>query len=163
MKSVLILRHAKSSWKHPEQNDHERPLNKRGKRDASLLGSVIKNENLLPEFVISSDAKRASSTAKMVAKAAGYKGEIGFNKSLYEARPMVYIDVLHDLSNEYVRVLIVGHNPGVEELAGMLTQEEHELSTCSLVHVKLPINKWGELDYNTKGKLLGIWHPRDLT
>lgn len=163
MKSVLILRHAKSSRKNPKQSGNERPLTKRGKRDAPLMGELIKNEHLVPEFIISSNAKRASSTAKMVAKAAGYKGGINLNQSLYAARPSDYIDVLRNLSNEYARVLIIGHNPGLEELVGTLTEEEHGLSTCSLAHVELRINKWAELDYNTKGKLLGIWHPRDLT
>jgi phosphohistidine phosphatase len=76
MKSILTLRHAKSSWKHPELNDHDRPLNKRGKRDAPLMGELLKNELLIPEFIISSDAKRAHSTAKIVAKAAGIKEKL---------------------------------------------------------------------------------------
>jgi phosphohistidine phosphatase len=162
MKSVLILRHAKSSWTHPELNDHDRPLNKRGKRDAPLIGELLKNEQLIPEYIISSNAKRADSTAKIVAKAAGYKGEIALNQSLYAARPAAYIDVLRHLSNEYARVLMVGHNPGLEELVSMLTGESHSLSTCSLVHIQLRVNKWTEMDNKTKGKLSGIWHPRDL-
>jgi phosphohistidine phosphatase len=166
MKSVLILRHAKSSWTHPELNDHDRPLNKRGKRDAPLIGELLKNEHLIPEFIISSNAKRAHSTAKIVAKAAGYKGEIALNQSLYAARPAAYVDVLRDLSNEYARVLMVAHNPahnpGLEELVSMLTGESHSLSTCSLVHIQLRVNKWTEMDNKTKGKISGIWHPRDL-
>jgi len=162
MKSILILRHAKSSWKHPELSDHNRPLNKRGKRDAPLMGELLKNEHLIPEFIISSDAKRAHSTAKIVAKASGYKEEIVFNQSLYAAGPAAYIDVLRDLSNEYTRVLMVGHNPGLEELVSMLTGESHSLSTCSLVHIQLRVNKWTEMDNKTKGKLSGIWYPRDF-
>ena len=74
-----------------ELNDHDRPLNKRGKRDAPLIGELLKNEHLIPEFIISSNAKRAHSTAKIVAKAAGYKGEIALNQSLYAARPGQYL------------------------------------------------------------------------
>ena len=162
MKSILILRHAKSSWKHPELNDHDRPLNKRGMRDAPLIGEFLKNEHLIPDFIISSNAKRAHSTAKIVAKASGYKREIVLNQSLYAAQPTAYIDVLRDLSNEYARVLIIGHNPGLEELVSMLTRESHSMSTCSHVHIQLRINKWTEMDNKTKGKLSGIWHPRDL-
>src|SRR5436309_10249617 len=162
MKSILILRHAKSSWKHPELSDHNRPLNKRGKRDTPLMGELLKNEHLIPEFIISSDAKRAHSTAKIAAKASGYKEEIVFNQSLYAAGPAAYIDVLRDLSNEYTRVLMVGHNPGLEELVSMLTGESHSLSTCSLVHIQLRVNKWTEMDNKTKGKLSGIWYPRDF-
>ena len=159
MKSILILRHAKSSWKHPDVNDHDRPLNKRGKRDAPLMGELLQDKHLVPDFIISSTAKRARSTAKAVAKAAGYKGEINFNQSLYAAPPTAYIDVLHDLSNEYARVLMIGHNPGLEQLVNMLSGEEHTMPTCSLVHVQLRINSWTEVDYKTKGKLLGIWNP----
>jgi phosphohistidine phosphatase len=81
MKSVLILRHAKSSWKHPELADHDRPLNRRGKRDTPLMGRLLKKEDLVPEIIISSTATRARSTAEAVAKSSGYKGEIILNKS----------------------------------------------------------------------------------
>jgi phosphohistidine phosphatase len=162
MKSVLILRHAKSSWKHPDVNDHDRPLNKRGKQDAPRMGELLQNEHLVPDFIISSTAKRASSTAKAVAKAAGYEGDITLNQSLYAAPPTAYIDVLRGLSNEYTRVLIVGHNPGLEQLVNMLSGEEHTMPTCSLVNVQLRINSWSEINYKTKGRLLGVWKPRDL-
>lgn len=161
MKSVLILRHAKSSWKHPDVNDHDRPLNKRGKRDAPYMGELLRDKDLVPDFIVSSTAKRARSTAKAVAKAAGYKGEITLNQSLYAASPTAYIDVLRDLSNKYAQVLMIGHNPGLEQLVDMLTGEEHTMSTCSLVHVQLRINSWNEMDYKTKGRLLGIWKPSD--
>jgi len=161
MKSILILRHAKSSWKLPDVTDHDRPLNKRGKRDAPHMGEIIQDKNLVPDFIISSTAKRAHSTAKAVAKAAGYKGDIALNQSLYAAPPTAYIDVLHDLPNKYTRVLLVGHNPGLEQLVNMLSSEEHTMPTCSLVHVQLCINTWSEIDYKTKGKLLEIWNPSD--
>ena len=159
MKYVLILRHAKSSWKHADVNDHDRPLNKRGKRDAPHMGELLQNEHLVPDLIISSTAKRASSTAKTVANAAGYEGDIALNQSLYAAAPTAYIDVLHDLSNEYARVLMIGHNPGLEQLVNMLSGEEHTMPTCSLVHAQLRINSWTEIDYKTKAKLLGIWNP----
>ncbi len=159
MKSILILRHAKSSWKDADVNDHDRPLNKRGKRDAPHMGELLQDKHLVPDFIISSTAKRAHSTAKAVAKAARYKGDITLNQSLYAAPPTAYIDVLHDLSNKYSRVLMVGHNPGLEQLVSMLSGEEHIMPTCSLAHIQLRINSWTEVDYETKGKLLGIWNP----
>jgi len=87
MKSVLVLSHAKSSWKHPELADHHRPLNKRGKRDSPLMGRLLKKEDLVPYIIIISTAIRARATAQAVAKASGYKGEIVLNKSLYAAGP----------------------------------------------------------------------------
>jgi phosphohistidine phosphatase len=74
MKSVLILRHAKSSWKDPDLPDHDRPLNKRGKHDAPLMGRLLKREDLVPDVIISSTAMRARATAEAVAKGSGYKG-----------------------------------------------------------------------------------------
>ena len=79
------------------------------------------------------------------------------------AGPEVYLGVIHALSDEYVRVLIVGHNPGLEELVELLTGEIHLMPTCSLAHVKLNVDKWSDIDNKIKGQLAGIWRPRDLT
>jgi phosphohistidine phosphatase len=163
MKSVLLLRHAKSSWKQPKLADHNRPLNKRGKRDAPLMGRLLKKKGLVPDIIISSTAIRARATAEAVAKASSYKGEIFLNKSLYAAGPDAYLNVMHHLSNEYVRALIIGHNPGLEELVEMLTGEIHLMPTCSLAHVKFRVDKWSDIDNKIKGKVAGIWRPRDLT
>ena len=163
MKSILVLRHAKSSRKDPDLTDHNRPLNKRGKRDAPRMGRLLKKEHLVPDAIISSTAMRARDTAEAVAKASGYRADITFNGSLYAAGPQAYIDALHDLSDDYVRVLIIGHNPGLEELVEMLTGEIHLMPTCSLAHVKLRVGKWLESDYKIKGQLAEIWRPRALT
>ena len=85
MKSVLVLCHAKSSRKNPDLTDHDRPLNKRGKRDAPLMGRLLKKKGFVPDNIISSTPIRARSTAEAVAKASGYKGEIVLDKSLYAA------------------------------------------------------------------------------
>ena len=163
MRSVLLLRHAKSSWKHTDLTDHDRPLNKRGKRDAPRMGRLLKKEHLVPDIIISSTAIRARATAEAVAKASGYKGEIVLNKSLYAAGPEAYLGVIHDLSDEYARVLIVGHNPGLEDLVELLTGEIHLMPTCSLAHVKFRVDKWPEIDNKIKGQIGEIWLPRDLT
>jgi phosphohistidine phosphatase len=163
MKSILILRHAKSSRKDPDLTDHDRPLNKRGKRDAPRMGRILKKENLLPDIIISSTAMRARATAEAVAKASGYKGDITVNRSLYAAGPQAYIDALHELSDDYVRVLIIGHNPGLEELVEMLTGEIHPMPTCSLAHLKLRADKWSAIGNKIKGQVAEIWRPRDLT
>jgi len=162
MRSVLLLRHAKSSWKHPDLGDHDRPLNKRGKGDAPLMGRLLKREDLVPDIIISSTSLRARATAEAVAKASSFDGEIVLNKSLYAAGPEAYLGVIHALSDEYVRVLIVGHNPGLEELVELLTGEIHLMPTCSLAYVKFRVNKWSEIDDKIKGKA-EIWLPRDLT
>ena len=163
MKSLLILRHAKSSWKDLDLTDHDRPLNKRGKGDAPRMGELLKREHLVPDTIISSSAIRARATAEAVAKASGYKGEIISNSSLYAAEPQAYIDALHGISDDHARALVIGHNPGLEELVEMLTSEFHVMPTCALAHIKLRVQSWVDIDYKTKGRLAMMWQPRDGT
>ena len=94
MKSLLNLRHAKSSWKHPGLNDHDRPLNKRGKNDAPRKGKLLQKEKLIPDVISSSTAMRASATAESVVKTYGYKGEVTLNRSLYAAGPETFLQLL---------------------------------------------------------------------
>ena len=86
MKTLLILRHAKSSWNNLDLPDYDRPLNKRGKRDAPRMGDFLRHQDLVPDLIISSTAKRAKKTAKLFAKAVGYKEKISLETSFYHAR-----------------------------------------------------------------------------
>ena len=161
MKTLLILRHAKSSWKFPDLSDHDRPLNRRGKRDAPRMGRLLKEKGLVPDLVISSTATRAKDTATAVAKHSGYKGrKINF-ESLYAAEPAAYLTVLRDVADNYQQVLIVGHNPSVEELIETLTGEIHIIPTCTLVQIDFDIEKWSAiLDQRTDGgRLVKIFRP----
>ena len=163
MKTLLILRHAKSSWKHPELTDHDRPLNKRGKRDAPRMGKLLRDQGLVPDLIISSTAKRARSTAKTVARKSGYKEEVELTPAFYLASPREYISVLRTLSDDYGRVMVVGHNPGMEELVEKLTGELEIMTTAALAQVLLPIDQWSQLDEETAGELVHLWRPRELT
>lgn len=164
IKTLLILRHAKSSWKFPDLADHERPLNKRGKRDAPKIGNLLKEKDLVPDLIISSTAVRAERTAKMVAKASRYKGNVALTNSLYAAGADAYIDVLRNLQDKYNIVLVVGHNPGLEELVKILSGEEHHIMpTCALAHVRLDIQSWSHIVQMTgKGRLVRLWNPHEL-
>ena len=83
MKTLLIMRHAKSSWKEQDLPDHDRPLNKRGEKDAPRMGKLLKDEDLIPDLIMSSSAVRAKKTAELVVKTCKYKGKIVLNHSLY--------------------------------------------------------------------------------
>src|SRR5215510_9473869 len=85
MKTLLLLRHAKSSWKDSDLDDHDRPLNQRGKRDAPRMGQLLKDEQLVPEFILCSSAKRCRKTAEHVIHESGYRGETRITGDLYEA------------------------------------------------------------------------------
>ena len=145
MKTLLILRHAKSSWKFLDLPDHDRPLNKRGKHDAPTMGRLLKQKHLVPDLIISSTATRAWDTASIVAKISGYKGKKNKFDSLYAAEPEAYLRVLSKLSDKHDRVLIVGYNPGIEELIEKLTGDYHIMPTCTLAHIEFDIEKWSEI------------------
>lgn len=161
MKTLLILRHAKSSWKFPDLSDHDRPLNRRGKRDAPKMGKILKERGLVPDLVISSTATRANDTASAVAKHSGYKGKRIRFESLYAAEPGAYLAVIRELTDNYQRVLIVGHNPGVEELIELLTGEIHIVPTCTLAQIEFEIEKWSDTlrRLTDRGRLVEILKP----
>lgn len=162
MKTLLLLRHAKSSWKNAELADFERPLNKRGKNDAPRMGELLKREGIVPDLIISSSAERAIATAKAVASACGYDSEIQTTRHFYHAWPDDYIDVINNVSNECDRVMVVGHNPGMESLNEELTGEWIRMPTAALVQIALGINQWSKLSLGSTEELVNFWWPKEL-
>ena len=162
MKTLLILRHAKSSWKHEDLADHDRPLNKRGKRDAPRMGVLLRDKQLVPELIISSTAKRARKTASKAARECEYQGVIELTGDLYLAPPSQYIQVLQNVPDHINRVMVVGHNPGAEDLVALLTNHAEHFPTAAMAHVQLSIDSWHELSAETTGKLVDLWLPREL-
>lgn len=162
MKTLLLLRHAKSSWAQPGLEDHSRPLNKRGRRAAPLMGNLIREQGLVPDLIISSTARRAQDTARLVAKACGYEGEIELNRDLYLSDATCYLDILHTLSDKVQCILLVGHNPDMQELLSLLADYEEPFPTAALAQVELPIASWQSLNEATDGYLKNIWLPRQL-
>jgi phosphohistidine phosphatase len=162
MKTLLLLRHAKSSWKHSELADHDRPLNKRGKRTAARMGDLLKDEDLIPDLIVSSSAVRAYDTALLLAKACGYMEKIKKTRELYLAEPQAYVEVLCQVAEKHARVLVVGHNPGLESLIESLTSEAMAMPTAALTYLELSLKHWRDLDLNSECKLVNVWRPKDL-
>jgi phosphohistidine phosphatase len=162
MKHLLVLRHAKSSWKDIGISDHARPLNKRGKKAAPRMGQLLFEEDLLPDVILSSTAVRARKTVDLVVEASGFEGEIVFLEDFYHAWPSEYLDALRSLSDDIDRPMIVGHNPGMELLLEALTDESERFPTAALALIKLPIDYWSQLSDETEGELLNLWLPRAL-
>jgi phosphohistidine phosphatase len=160
VKRLLVLRHAKSSWADSSLSDWQRPLNERGIRDAPRAGQWLRERALVPDLIVTSDAVRARSTAEAVAKAAGYSHEIVLDPSLYHADPDDMLEALRGIRGDAGTVLIVGHNPGLEELVQQLTGEYLELPTAAVVHIALPINQWNEIDAEVDASIVGTWRPR---
>ena len=162
MKYLLILRHAKSSWKEPYTSDHDRKLNKRGRRDAPRMGELLAREELVPDFIISSSAVRANKTAEAVADSSGFEGELIVSSALYHAWTDSFLEELRTVDDKYDRVMVVGHNPGMEELLEDLTGAYERMVTAAVAYVALPVETWSQLDEDVEGELLYIWRPKDL-
>jgi phosphohistidine phosphatase len=163
-KTLLLLRHAKSGWKKLNLTDHDRSLNKRGKKDAPKMGKVIKELDIVPDLIISSPAKRAMDTAKLVAENCKYKKNIEKNPLLYASTLENYIDVIHMVSDYYQKVLVVGHNPIIEELVIKFINRMEIIPTCTLVQLSLNIQSWKLLDeLNYKDvNLIRILRPKEM-
>jgi phosphohistidine phosphatase len=162
MKTLLLLRHAKSSWKDAELDDHDRPLNKRGKRDAPRMGQLLKDEDLLPDWIVASTAKRARKTAEHVIHHSGYRGETRITGELYDAHRDQLLAVVSSLPDAANRVLLIGHNPGFEELLESLTGQCVALTTAALAHLQSPAAAWNELAAASSAELVKVWQPREL-
>ena len=164
MRTLLLLRHAKSSWKDPALEDHDRPLNKRGRRDAPRMGELMAEKKLTVDLALCSSARRARDTAFTVLHEAGYEGETRILRSLYMADPEGCAETLRRLEGEPQRVLVIGHNPGLEDLVQALTGETEELPTGGLAVIELSIDTWADVALGkAQGKLLGLWKPKQLS
>ena len=127
------------------------------------MGKLIRREALMPDLIISSTAVRASSTADEAAARCGYGRKARREGKLYLADPAGTVDVLRRVGDgAAATVMIVGHNPGLEQLVEFLTGEEETLPTAALAQVALPIDRWRDLRLTTRGKLVNVWRPKEL-
>jgi phosphohistidine phosphatase len=162
MKTLMLLRHAKSSWKDSEVSDHDRALNKRGKKTAPLMGRLISTEGLVPDLILSSTAVRARDTAKAVARASSYEGPIEFLDSLYLATAGKLLSEAQTQAPDSVdRLLLVGHNPGMEDLVEILSGKREAFPTAALAVFEIGIDRWKALELGVETKLLKVYRPKE--
>lgn len=162
MKTLLLLRHGKSSWKDTHLPDQERPLSKRGQRDSHSMGHLLLDRELVPQVVLSSSSKRTAQTAEILCEDCREIGPVHLLDELYLAEPAAYLDVLHTLPENIERVMVIGHNPGLEALLLTLGRRIEAMPTASLAHLVLPIQSWAELTQETEGELVDFWIPQDI-
>ena len=166
MRRITLLRHAKSDWGNPSQNDFERPLNQRGESNAKLIGARLKKAGVRPSLIISSDAVRAITTARLIARNIGYPIEfIQPDHGLYLASPAGIIEVIEGEGEgegeNYNDVMVVGHNPGLTELANRLCNSQTDnIPTCGVFAVDIEIDSWADLA-NTQGTLNYFDYPKN--
>jgi phosphohistidine phosphatase len=165
-KELLIMRHAKSSWDNPNVSDHDRPLNRRGLKTAPSMSQWLVTQDLLPDRVLSSTAQRALSTAEIMLE--GFRDsriELDVHAALYHAAAEEYLRWLSLLPDGVHRAMVVGHNPGLEELVLALTGFDVAMPTAAIAHVILEIDDWKNLVDGKPGKvhqLIGVYRPKDL-
>lgn len=159
MKTLLLLRHAKSSWKDAQLPDHDRPLNKRGKREAPLVGRWLAQRKLVPDLLITSTALRARKTAEKVAQECGYERGIQLAPELYENGPHAYLKVPREFGGDCRCLLLVGHNPALEQVLERLLGRPVTMPTAALAHLQIDIGDWSELGWGVPSRLVEVWRP----
>ena len=162
MKTLLLMRHAKSSWKDTELSDIDRPLSKRGKKDAPQMGALLLEKELVPQIILSSPAVRARQTAELLAAACEFTGDVQYLDSFYLAEPAAYVEGLVALPDDIELAMVIGHNPGLEGLLQMISGRIESLPTSTIAYLSVPISSWHELRSDTEGELLELLLPYEI-
>lgn len=162
-KQLVLLRHAKSSWADEDLADRDRPLNARGRGAASLVGAYLREAGWHPDLVLCSSARRTCQTLELLGVAAGT--DVVIEDRLYGAASGELLGRLHMVPAAVMSVLLIGHNPGVEELAAVLVDDEagfaERFPTAALAWFDVPTTAWDELDPGG-GRLRAFVIPEDL-
>ncbi len=162
MKTLILVRHAKSSWDEVGMDDAKRPLNERGKKDASQMASRLKNKDIKIDIFISSPAKRAHKTAKYFTEEYGLsKKEIEITNKLYGASVTAFLEVISAINDKYKTAIIFSHNPGITEFANTLTSVHIDnMPTSSLFAVQADVSKWADF-FKSEKKFLFFDYPKN--
>ena len=168
MKTLFVLRHAKAERDSESGKDFDRPLAERGREDARAIGQAMRERGLVPERIVSSPARRAGETASAMIEGYGSALKLEFDRRLYNAAPETLLEVLGDADG--ASLMLVGHNPGVQQLVLMLTdpsdqplrtQAEETFATATLATMALPIDDWSEIGVGT-GHLENLLTRKEL-
>jgi len=164
MKQLILMRHGKSSWQNDLLDDYDRPLKKRGKRDAPVMAQLLADNEIIPEMILSSSAARTRQTTQLVNDVLNLQEDsIRYFDNFYLADQKELIKELKKLSNSIDTVMIIGHNPTMEFFTANLTGEIHRFPTAAIAHIDLAISTWAELKATKScGILLNLWRPKEL-
>lgn len=146
MKTILFMRHAKSDWGPQYASDFERPLNARGQRDAPRMAAFLAQHELLPEAIVSSPAMRARMTAEYVAKEQHFRGEWIFDARIYLASPRMLLTVIRELPEPFNKIMLVGHNPGLEDIIYLLGGGQVRMPTAAIASLRLYADTWANVE-----------------
>ena len=162
MKTIILIRHAKSSWKDPSLDDFDRPLNKRGKRNAPLMGKKLKERQIMPDLILSSPAKRARKTAIAVAKAIGYpKKKIKYHDDMYHPSARYLFEMVRNQDDRNDTIMLFGHNPDFNDFADMLLEHNpiYNIPTTGIYCIRFDVDNWKKLREG-KGESVFFDYPK---
>lgn len=164
MRSLFIMRHAKSSWDDPAQKDFDRTLNERGRKDATEMGRRLKKRGVKPDLVVSSPAVRALKTAKDVSKELDYpEKNIVQQPDMYEADIDTIVHIIRNLDDAYQNVMLFGHNPAFTGIIGYLTNQFIDnVPTAGVVEISFDLPTWKQVTRQS-GRLVAFDYPKNLT
>ncbi len=164
MKTLYLVRHAKSSWDNANLSDHDRPLNKRGERDAPRMGKRLKPRTPQPQLIISSSAVRAETTATILAETLGYPvNELRVDPRLYGAEPNDIVTIISELDDTIDCAMLVGHNPTFTAVLNALGRcDIDNVPTCGIGIVAFPMDAWSDI-ITAKGELVDFDYPKKDT
>ena len=161
LRNVCFVRHAKSSWRDPYLQDFDRPLNKRGFRDAPRMAAKMRELEVVPDFILTSPANRAKTTAEYFMKEFGLEEEQYLeDQDLYHAGPEEILEVLRNAPNERRSVFVFGHNPGMTYLANMFAGISIDnVPTCGIFQAKTMVANWEAFDPETSA-FVAFYYPK---
>jgi len=147
MKTIYLIRHAKSSWSDFDSLDFDRKLNRRGKHDAPLMGNMLKELDFTPDLILASPSKRTTLTGKLICKNINYSfDQIQFERNIYDASLADLIQLINNIPSQHETVALIGHNPGITFLSNYLTDDFiSNIPTCGIVKIELEIEDWNEV------------------
>lgn len=159
MKRLFIIRHAKSSWKDVTLDDFDRPLNKRGQKDAPFMAKLLKDKKIKPDLILSSPAVRAKDTANIIAKELNLIDNLIFKDTIYEAPLSTLINYIKKADDENKIIFIIGHNPSLNALAYEFINFHKNIPTCGIVEIEFNIDNWRDIDKNN-ANLISFEYPK---
>jgi len=162
-RTLLLMRHAKSSWKQGDIPDHDRPLKRRGKRDARAVGRALQRLHLVPDLILTSTATRAHRTARRVAKELTPRPPIVEERRLYTGAPGDYLRAIQQLAPDVRTVLLVGHNPAISDLGTLIADHRVYLTTADVAEITLPVDQWPDYRVDRHaGHVVRVLHSKEL-
>lgn len=159
MKKLYIIRHAKSSWSNMELDDFDRGLNKRGRENAPIMAKRLKKKSVMPDIILSSSAKRAKKTAKIIANGIGFSKKIKFEDELYDALPSKLHQKIRSIKDKHNIAFLFGHNPELNMLAEDFVDFDENIVTCGIVEIEFSCNNWRDIS-SENAKLISYDYPK---